>query len=93
MNYLYIYGYPILIGLTIRILLQILLKGTNKACLVTVVFAVLAIAGWVIVHGFPLGGSELFGILAVQETTAFVSSLLTGIVLKLKAKRNSENSR
>ncbi len=87
-NYLFIFGLPIIVGLAIRILLQ----RFNKAFFVTVVFAVLALVGWVVVNVVPSHGSELYGILAVQATTAFVSSLLTGLVLRLKSKTSSADS-
>ena len=81
-NYLFVFGLPIIVGLAVRILLQ----RFNKAYFATVAFAVLALAGWVVVNVVPLHGSELYGILAVQATTAFASSLLTGLVLKLESR-------
>ena len=88
-NYLIVFGLPIIVGLGVRILLQ----RFNKAYFVTVVFAVLALVGWVVVNVVPSHGSELYGILAVQATTAFVSSLLTGLVLRLKSKPSSADSK
>ena len=88
-NYLFVFGLPIIVGLGVRILLQ----RFNKAYCVTVVFAVLALVGWVVVNVVPSHGSELYGILAVQATTAFVSSLLTGLVLRLKSKPSSADSK
>ena len=61
-NYLFVFGLPIIVGLAVRILLQ----QFNKAYFVTVVFAVLALVGWVVVSVVPSHGSELYGILAVQ---------------------------
>ena len=81
-NYLFIFGLPIIVGLAVRSLL----KGFNKAYFATVAFAVLALAGWIAVNVVPLHGSEMYGILATQATIAFVSSLLTGLVLRLKSK-------
>ena len=84
-NYLFVVGLPIIVGLAVRILLQ----RFNKAYFATVAFAVLALVGWVVVNVAPSNGSELYGILATQATIAFVSSLLTGLVLKLKSKTSS----
>ena len=88
-NYLFVFGLPIIVGLAVRILFQRL----NKACFSTVTFAVLALVGWVVVNVVPSNGSELYGILATQATVAFVSSLLTGLVLKLKSKTSSADSK
>lgn len=85
MNYLFIYGLPIIIGSAIRILLQ----RFNKAYLATVLFAVLALWVLAIVNVVPAHGSERYGILAVQTTTAFATSLLTGLLLRLKSKTRS----
>ena len=84
-NYLFIFGLPIIVGLVVRSLL----KRFNKAYFATVAFAVLALAGWIVVNVVPLHGSEMYGILATQATIAFVSSLLTGLVLRLKSKHYS----
>ena len=88
-NYLFVVGLPIIVGLAVRILLQ----RFNKACFSTVAFAVLSLVGWVVVDVVPSNGSELYGILATQVTIAFVSSLLTGLVLKLKSKTSSADSK
>ena len=88
-NYLFVLGLPIIVGLAVRILFQ----RFNKAYFTTVAFAVLALVGWVVVNVVPSHGSELYGILAVQATTAFVSSLLTGLVLRLKSKPSSADSK
>ena len=89
MNYLFIYGLPMIAGFAVRILLQ----RFNKAYFATVAFAVLTLVGWVVYNVIPSYGSELYGILAMQVTAAFVSSLLIGLVLKLKAKTSSEGSK
>ena len=89
MNYLFVVGLPIIVGLAVRILLQ----RFNKAYFTTVVFAVLAVVSWVVVNVVPSHGSELYGILAIQATVAFASSLLTGLVLKLKPKTSSADSK
>ena len=81
-NYLFVVGLPIIVGLAVCILLQ----RFNKAYFATVAFAVLALVGWVVVNVAPSNGSELYRILATQATIAFVSSLLTGLVLKMKSK-------
>ena len=88
-NYLFVLGLPIIVGLAVRILFQ----RFNKAYFTTVAFAVLALVGWVVVNVVPSHGSELYGILATQATVAFVSSLLTGLVLKLKSKTSSADSK
>ena len=81
-NYLFVVGLPIIVGLAVRILLQ----RFNKSYFATVAFAVLALVGWIVVNVAPSNGSELYGILATQATIAFVSSLLTGLVLKIEIK-------
>ena len=88
-NYLFIFGLPIIVGLAVRILFQ----RFNKAYFTTVAFAVLALVGWVVVNVVPSHGSELYGILATQATVAFVTSLLTGLVLKSKSKASSADSK
>ena len=87
-NYLFVFGLPIIIGLAVRILFQ----RFNKAYFSTVAFAVLALVGWVVVNAVPSNGSELYRILATQATVAFASSLLTGLVLKLKSTTSSADS-
>ena len=88
-NYLFIFGLPIIIGLAVRILFQ----RFNKAYFATVVFAVLTLVGWVVVNVITSHGSELYGILATQATVAFASSLLTGLVLRGKSKANQTDSK
>ena len=66
-NYLFIVGLPIIVGLAVRILLQ----RFDKAYFATVVFAVLTIVGWVVVNVIPSNGSELYWILAIQTTITF----------------------
>ena len=86
-NYLFVIVLPIIVGLVVRILSQ----RFNKACFVTVTFAISALVGWIVVNVVPSNGSELYGILATQATISFVSSLLTGLVLKLKSNTSSIN--
>ena len=88
-NYLFVFGLPIIVGLGVRILFQ----RFNKAYFTTVAVAVFSLGGWVVVNVVPSNGSELYGILATQATVAFVSSLLTGLVLKLKSKTSSADSK
>ena len=88
-NYLFVLGLPIIVGLAVRILFQ----RFNKAYFTTVAFAVLSLVGWVVVNVVPSNGSELYWILATQATVAFISSLLTGLVLKLKSKTSSADSK
>ena len=88
-NYLFVFGLPIIVGLGVRILFQ----RFNKAYFSTVAFAVLALVGWVVVNAVPSNGSELYRILATQATVAFASSLLTGLVLKLKSTTSSADSK
>ena len=79
-NYLFIFGLPVIIGLAVRIILQ----RFNKAYLATALFAILTAIGWCVANTIPSYGSELHAILAIQATAAFVSSLLTGLILRLK---------
>ena len=88
-NYLFVFGLPIIVGLGVRILFQ----RFNKAYFTTAAFAVLSLVGWVVVNVVPSNGSELYWILATQATVAFISSLLTGLVLKLKSKTSSADSK
>ena len=88
-NYLFVFGLPIIVGLGVRILFQ----RFNIAYFTTVAFAVLSLVGWVVVNVVPSNGSELYWILATQTTVAFISSLLTGLVLKLKSKTSSADSK
>ena len=87
-NYLLIFGLPLVVGFLIRMLLQRL----NKSYLVTVVFAILAVVGWLVVLIVPSHGSESNGLLAIQATVAFGSSLLAGLILRLKAKTDKKDS-
>ncbi|MGN0448358.1 MAG: hypothetical protein ACI4GC_07430 [Acutalibacteraceae bacterium] len=88
-NYLLIFGLPLVLGFLIRMLLQRL----NKSYLVTVVFAVLAVVGWLVVIVVPSHGSELNGLLSIQASVAFGSSLLAGLILRLKARFNKKDSK
>lgn len=85
-NYLLIFGLPLVVGFLIRMLLQRL----NKSYLVTVVFAALTVIAWLVVLIVPSHGSESNGLLAIQATVAFGSSLLTGLILRLKARFNKK---
>ena len=84
-NYLFVFGLPIIVGMVVRILLRQL----SKAYFTTIAFAVLTFVGWVVAIAVPSNGSELYGIWATQATVAFVSSLLTGLVLQSKSKTSS----
>ena len=79
-NYLFIFGLPVIIGLAVHIILQ----RFNKAYLATALFAILTAIGWCVANTIPSYGSELHAILAIQATAAFISSLLTGLILRLK---------
>ena len=83
-NYLFVIGFPIIVGLAVHILF----RRFGKAYLATVVFAVLALVGWIVAKAAPSNGSEMYGMLATQATLAFVSCVLTGLVLKLKSKKH-----
>ncbi|MBO4953625.1 MAG: hypothetical protein J6D04_00560 [Clostridia bacterium] len=84
-NYLFVFGLPIIVGVVARILL----RRFSKAYFTTIAFAVLTLVGWGVAIAVPSKGSELYGILATQATVAFVSSLLTGLVLQSKSKTSS----
>ena len=84
-NYLLIFGLPLAVGLLVRILLN----RFSKAYLVTVAFAALTLVLWVVANVVPSHGNEGNGILAVQATASFASSLVIGIILKLKSKIKS----
>jgi len=84
-NYLFVLGLPIIVGVVVRILL----RQFSKAYFTTIAFAVLTLVGWVVAIEVPSNGSELYGILATQATVSFVSSLLTGLVLQSKSKTSS----
>ena len=88
-NYLFVFALPLIVGSVVRILLQ----RFKKACFTTIALAVLAFAGWIVVIVVPSDGSELYGLLAIQATAAFVSSLLTGLVLQSKFKTNSADDK
>lgn len=76
-NYLWIFGLPLLIGIALRILLNRL----PKPYLVTAVLGIVTLIAWCIAMFNPISGSELFGLLAIQATMAFAGSLVTGLVL------------
>lgn len=84
-NYLVILVLPLVIGLATRIILQ----RFNKGCFATILFAILTAIGWCVAITIPSQGSELYGLLAIQATAAFASSLVTGLVLRLKQKIDS----
>ena len=76
-NYLWIFGLPLLIGIALRILLNRL----PKPYLVTAVLGIVTLIAWCIAMFNPIQGSEMFGLLAIQATTAFAASFVTGLVL------------
>ena len=65
-NYLFVVGLPIIVGLAVRILLQ----RFNKSYFATVAFAVLALVGWVVVNVAPSNGSELAWYLKLKSKTS-----------------------
>ena len=76
-NYLWIFGLPLLIGIALRVLLN----RFRKAYLVTAVLGIVTLIAWCIAMFNPIQGSEMFGLLAIQATTAFAASFVTGLVL------------
>lgn len=76
-NYLWIFGLPLLIGIALRILLNRL----PKPYLVTAVLGIVTLIAWCIAMFNPIPGNEMFGLMAVQATTAFAASFVTGLVL------------
>ena len=76
-NYLWIFGLPLLIGIALRVLLN----RFRKASLVTAVLGIVTLIAWCIAMFNPIQGSEMFGLLAIQATTAFATSFVTGLVL------------
>ena len=85
-NYLSVFVPPIIIALIVRILL----RRFDKAYLATVAFALLTVVAWIAAQVIPSHGSELYGLMAVEATTAFVTSLLTGLVLRLKSRKENK---
>ena len=76
-NYLWIFGLPLLIGIALRVLLN----RFRKAYLVTAVLGIVTLIAWCIVIFNPIPGNEMFGIFGIQATTAFAASFVTGLVL------------
>ena len=76
-NYLWIFGLPLLIGIALRILLNRL----PKPYLVTAVLGIVTLIAWCIAMLNPISGNEMFGLMAVQATTAFAASFVTGLIL------------
>lgn len=79
-NYMGVFVIPVIIGASVRLLC----RRTAHACFATAGFFILAIAAWAAVGTIPSHGSELYGILALQVTSAAAASLLTGLVLFLR---------
>ena len=75
--WIWFYGLPLLIGIALRVLLNRL----KKPYLVTAVLGIVTLIAWCIAMFNPISGSELFGLLAIQATTAFAASFVTGLVL------------
>lgn len=81
-NYIFLFIAPFFIGTAIRFLCQ----HTKRAYLITAVFTVLAVIGWVIFYTVPSHGSELYGIIALLITSVAIGALLTGLIMRLKRK-------
>ncbi len=81
-NYMFVFIAPFLIGAAIRFAC----RHTKRAYLITVVFAVLAVIGWVAFYTVPSHGSELYGIIALMVTSAVIGALLTGLIMRSKGK-------
>lgn len=82
LNYLVVFVLPAIICFSIRAVLQ----KSNRGAIVTIVLAALTIVCWGVAAFVPSHGSELYGIRAVQATTGFIASLVTGLVFHLRAK-------
>lgn len=81
-NYMFVFVAPLLIGAAVRFACQ----HTKRAYLITVVFTVLAVIGWVVFYTVPSHGSELYGIIALVVTSATIGALLTGLIMRFKRK-------
>lgn len=81
-NYLFILIVPCLIGAAVRFLC----RRTKRAYLPGLVLTALAAAGWTVFRAAPAHGSELYGILALQATSAAAGALLTGLLIRLKGR-------
>ena len=79
-NYMFIFVVPFLIGITVRFLC----RRIQRAYLITWVFIVFAVIGWIVYYVVPSYGSEVYGIIALMVTSAATGSLLTGIAFSLK---------
>lgn len=79
-NYMFIFVAPFLIGAAVRFAC----RHTKRAYLITVIFTVLAIIGWVVFYTVPSHGSELYGITALIATSATIGALLIGLIMRLK---------
>ncbi len=86
MNYLFIFGLPLIVGFTVRVLLN----HFRMAYLTTVAFGIAALIDWCILQTNPTPGSELFWILTMHAACAFAASLLTGTVCRLIRKKPSK---
>ena len=78
LNHLFLWVLPMLAGLTVRFLL----RRIKRPYFVTIAFAVAALSAWVATATIPSHGSELYGLQAVQTSSLFAASLLTGLTLR-----------
>lgn len=79
-NYMFIFVAPFLIGAAVRFAC----RHTKCANLITVVFTVLAIIGWVVFYTVSSHGSESYGITALIVTSAAIGALLIDLIMRLK---------
>ena len=81
-NYMFVFIAPLLIGAADRFAC----RHTKRSYLITAIFTVLAVIGWVVFYTVPSHASELYGIIALLTTSAAIGALLTGLIMRLKRK-------
>lgn len=82
-NYLVIFIIPLLVGALIRFLL----RKRNKAWLVTVLSAFLALAAFIAERTIPVHGSERNALLLFMAVCLLIGSLLMGIITRIMCHR------
>lgn len=82
-NYVFIFIIPFLAGAAVRFLF----RRTKRAYLFTLVFIAFAVIGWIVAYGISTHGSEFYGLIALQTTSAAAGTLLIGLITQLKRNR------